>query len=91
MLQRIIVLAVLIGAAYWYWSGPYQEKRHPSYAAQLEQNDAKMAQCIRAAAYKLGVTGTGADTSQATKQCAEQFNLYESDGHWHSYDSVRPD
>jgi len=91
VLQRIILLAVIIGAAYWYWSGPYQEKINPSYEATLKLNDENMALCMRGAAYNHGATGTGLDSSGAREQCAEKYNLYESDGHWHSYDAIRPD
>lgn len=91
MLQRIIVLAALIGSAYWYWSGPYQEKTNPSYEAILKQNEENMGKCLRGAAYKIGATGTGLDSSEAELQCAENYNVYELDGHWHSYDAIRRD
>jgi len=90
MLQRIVVVAILIGAAYWYWSGPWQREHHPDYAAIVQQNDEKMAECTRAAAYKLGATGVGAGAEVATRNCAEKYNLYEEDGHWHSYSMSRP-
>ena len=91
MLQRIIVLAALIGSAYWYWSGPYEEKTNPSYEAILKQNDENMDQCQRGAAYRLGATGTGLDARNAKQHCAEQYNVYELEGHWHSYATTRPD
>jgi hypothetical protein len=91
MLQRLITLAVLIGAAYWYWSGPYQDKIDPSYEAILEQNRQLMAKCIRGASYKQGATGAGTGSGRAKKECAEKYNLYEQDGHWHSYNIPRPD
>ena len=91
MLQRIIPFIVIAGAIYWYWSGPYQEKIHPSYEAILERNDKDMADCIRAATYKRGATGEGLGASAAKGKCAEQFNVYESKGHWHSYDTVNRD
>jgi hypothetical protein len=91
VLERIIMFAVIVGAAYWYWSGPYQEKINPGYEVTLDQNDENMKRCIRGAAYKQGTTGGGVGGSTASKQCAEKFNLYELDGHWHSYDTARPD
>jgi hypothetical protein len=91
MVVRIITFVVIIGAAYWYWSGPYQEKIHPSYKATVEENDRKMADCTRAAAYSHGATGTGPSAEYAEEECAEKYNLYELDGHWHSHDAVRPD
>ena len=81
----------MIGAAYWYWSGPYQEKINPSYEAIVKQNDDNMAQCIRASAYKRGATGAGVDASEAQIQCAAQYNVYQHQGHWHPYDMTRPE
>jgi hypothetical protein len=91
MLQRIIVVAAVIAGAYWYWSGPYQEKINPSYETILEQNDEKMALCLRAAAYKRGSTGSGPDAEGASEQCAKEYNVYEKEGRWHSYDLTRPE
>jgi len=91
VLVRIAVFVAIIAAGYWYWSGPYQDKVHPSYRLQVEANDEKMAECIRAAAYKLGATGTGVGAKVAEEQCAEKYNVYQLDGHWHSYDATRPE
>lgn len=91
MLQRITMFIAIVAVAYWYWSGPYQEKTHPSYDTILEENDRKMAECTRAAAYAFGATGKGVNVDAARAQCAEEFNLYEADGRWHSYDRARPD
>ena len=90
MLGRLLVLAAVIGAAYWYWSGPYQDKINPDYDTILEQNARNMAECTRAAAYKLGATGSGANAENAERQCAEKFNVYEDDGQWHSHNRPRP-
>ena len=90
MLQRIVVLAVIVAAMYWYWTGPYQQKNHPDYEATLQQNAEKMSECKRAAAYKLGATGTGAGPESAEQACAQKYNLYEEDGRWQSYNVHRP-
>ena len=90
MLLRIITITVVLGAAYWYWSGPYQEKINPSYQTVVEQNDTDMRECQRGAAYKLGATGKGAAPELAQQQCAKRYNVYEKDGHWHRYDMSRP-
>lgn len=91
MLTRIIPFVLIAGVIYWYWSGPYQEKVNPGYEAILEQNDKEVAECIRAASYKRGATGEGLNASAAEEKCADQLNVYKSDGHWHSYDAVRRD
>ena len=90
MFERIILLAAVIGAAYWYWSGPYQDKINPSYEAVLKTNAEDMALCMRGAAYKLGATGGGSDSTLAEQECAKQYNLYKYEGRWHRYDMKRP-
>lgn len=91
VLVRLLTFAAIVAAIYWYWSGPWQEKVNPSYESILRENQEKMDSCIRGAAYKRGATGVGAGAEAAREQCAEQFNLYELDGRWHSHDMVRPD
>lgn len=80
---------MLLAAAYWYWTGPYQAKNHPSYEARLQKNTENMGQCMRGAAYKAGATGSGDGNAEET--CAKRFNLYEYEGKWHSYDEKRRD
>ncbi len=91
MLKSLIVAAVILGAAYWYWTGPYQKERNPDYETILRQNDKNMAECIRAGNYKLGATGSGPGPERIEQACAEKYNVYEEDGHWHGYDRARPD
>ena len=91
ILIRIASFAAIVAAGYWYWSGPWQERTHPSYEATLKENDEKMSLCMRGAAYQLGATGSGMNSDAAREQCAKKYNLYELDGHWHSYDTTRPD
>ena len=86
------MLATIIAAGYWYWTGPYQEKTNPSYAAGLKKNQENMALCLRGAAYKMGATGTGSGTGSGDPEqdCAGTYNLYKHEGRWHSYDQKRP-
>lgn len=89
MLKNIIPLAIIIGVAYWYWSGPYQEKNNPSYAQKLEVNNDAMSKCLFGKSYASGAgRGSAGDPGQ---QCAKKLNLYEEGGQWHSYDDIRPD
>jgi hypothetical protein len=84
---RIITLAMIIAAGYWYWSGPYQSRQNPDYQQKLEANAEKMRECIRARNYKLGATGVSEGDPEQV--CAKKLNLYRHDGQWHSYDDVR--
>ena len=88
MIGRLLTLAFIVGAGYWYWSGPYQERINPSYEQKLERYAEEMRHCIRGINYK---AGTGAATGDPETICSERLNLYRDDGRWHSYDDVRPD
>ncbi|NND67576.1 MAG: hypothetical protein HKN19_08315 [Halioglobus sp.] len=90
MLQRLIGIILVAGAGYWYWTGPYQDKVNPDYARQLDNNDAAVSECIKSTTYKTGLTGQGPDAASAEANCAEQLNLYEEEGRWHSYGTTRP-
>ncbi|MFT4614771.1 MAG: hypothetical protein ACI9NT_001922 [Bacteroidia bacterium] len=90
MLQRFIVLAVIVGAAYWYWQGPYQAKINPQYTTILDQNDEKIASCVKSKLYLAGTRGVGPDASAAAEGCAGEFNLYRHNGRWHNYELSRP-
>jgi hypothetical protein len=89
MFGRIIPLLFIGAAGYWYWSGPYQESMQPRYEDKLRENRINMKQCLRGEAYLAGATGEGAIDPE--KMCAEQYNLYQYKGQWHSYDDVRPE
>ncbi len=91
MLQRLVLIALVVGAGYWYWSGPYQEKVNPDYTRQLDNNAAAISECIKNTTYRTGLTGQGPDAESVEATCAEQLNLYEEDGRWHSYGAARPD
>ena len=88
---RFLVFVAIVWFIYWYWSGPWQEKVNPSYEAILEDNAEKMDLCVRGAAYQRGATGMGPGERAAQEQCAQELNLYELDGRWHSHDMARPD
>lgn len=87
MLGRIFSIVVIVGAAYWYWSGPYQERINPSYETQLKKNAENMRLCMRGIAYKAGSTGFG--SADGEESCAKKYNVYKKDGKWHSYDKNR--
>lgn len=89
MFGRLIPLLLVGAAAYWYWTGPYQESKNPSYEQKLRQNEENLGRCMRAESYAAGATGEVRRDPEI--HCAEQYNLYREDGRWHSYDDVRPD
>ena len=36
MIGKLFTLAFIIGAIYWYYTGPYQDRVNPSYETKLE-------------------------------------------------------
>lgn len=87
MFERLLTLALLLGAGYWYWSGPYQARTKPSAEQKLEHYAEEMRLCVRGLNYKAGATGEG--TGDPEQVCARKLNLYRHDGRWHSYDDTR--
>ena len=79
---------MVAAVGYWYWSGPYRERVNPTYEQKLLQNAEAMRDCIYRKKYAASRTLKDAGDTEAT--CSKQLNLYQSDGHWHSYDDVRP-
>jgi hypothetical protein len=81
---RLLTIAFLVAAGYWYWSGPYQEQRNPSAGKKLEKDIEDMRQCVRGMNYKSGATGESGGNPDEI--CAEKFNLYFYEGEWRSID-----
>ena len=44
---ELIAIAILLGAGYWYWSGPYQAARPSPEETQLHRNAENMRKCMR--------------------------------------------
>jgi hypothetical protein len=86
---KMIMYFAIAAAAYWYWSGPYQDGKLSGYDKELQENNEKMALCIRAKNYNSGATGNVSGVPEEV--CAEEYNLYLKDGQWHGYNSVRRD
>lgn len=89
MLSRLLTLAIIAGGAYWYWSGPYQERTHPTYGQQLQHNTKAMEDCMQRKNYAAGRTATSA--GHLEEICAKELNFYFENGHWYSYSEVRRD
>ena len=87
--MRFLVICLLVGAGYWYYSGMYQQSAHPDYQQKLIKNAENMRECMKRKEYAARRTLTNAGDLEEI--CAEQHNLYRENGQWHSYDDVRPD
>lgn len=82
MIGRLLTIAILVGAGYWYWSGPYQRKHNPDADQQLREAIEGMRECIRGQNYKAGATGVSEGDPEQI--CADKFNLYFYEGEWRS-------
>ena len=82
MIGRLLTIAILVGAGYWYWSGPYQRQNNPDADQQLREAIEGMRECIRGQNYKAGATGVSEGDPEQI--CADKFNLYLYEGEWRS-------
>jgi len=87
MLGKLILYGAIIVGVYWYWSGPYQDGGMSGYDNELQENNKKMSLCMKGKNYNAGATGNVIGSPQ--ELCAEEYNFYQKDGQWHSYDSIR--
>jgi hypothetical protein len=89
---KLIVIVILLGGGYWYWSGPYQAGRPSPEEAQLQRNAENMRKCMRQEASmqgSAGMAGVGGIADGGEQLCADKFSLYQRDGQWHSRGSDR--
>jgi hypothetical protein len=88
-MAKLVILLAIIGFAYWYWSGPYQESRQTSEADRLQDNAVIMQRCIQeeermqAAGGVAGLGDVGSTGANAERLCAEKNNLHLRDGKWY--------
>jgi hypothetical protein len=80
VLGRLLTIAILVAAGYWYWSGPYQAQHNPGADEQFKADIESLHRCIRGMHYKSGATGEAGGNPEEV--CAEKFNLYFYEGEW---------
>jgi hypothetical protein len=89
-MARLAILLAIIGLAYWYWSGPYQNSAQTAGADRLQENAATMQRCInqeqrmQSTGGLAGLADVGNSGVDAERLCAEKHNLQKRDGHWYS-------
>jgi len=79
-MAKLAIFLAIVGLAYWYWSGPYQESTRT--ANRLQENAVTMKRCIDVE-QQLRAAGASAELD-VERLCAEKNNLYLRDGKWHS-------
>ena len=86
---KLVVILVLIGLAYWYWSGWHQKSTEALEGDQLKANAVIMQRCIneeqrmQSAGGVAGLADVGSAGTDAEKACAQKNNLHERDGNWY--------
>ena len=89
-MAKLAIFLAIIGFAYWYWSGPYQESTQTLEADRLQDNAVIMQRCINQEERMQGTGGVaglgdvGSSGVDAERLCAEKNNLYLRDGKWYS-------
>lgn len=89
---KILMYIAIVGAAYWYWSGPYQDGRELTEADISKNNAMIMQRCIKqensmqGAGGLGGIGGAGSVESDAEAICAKNNNLQLRDGNWQADD-----
>jgi hypothetical protein len=86
-MTKLIMLAIIIGAGYWYWSGPYQQGGGQTLEEHLRENRNIMRRCMKREATlggAAGLAGVGGVTDGAETLCANENNLYKRDGEWYT-------
>ena len=58
--MRFLVICLLVGAGYWYYSGMYQQSAHPDYQQKLIKNAENMRECMKRKEYAARRTLTNA-------------------------------
>lgn len=88
-MKNLIVLAVVIGLGYWYWSGHRTDSTESLESDQLQENAATMQRCInqeqrmQSTGGLAGVADVGSSGVDAERLCAEKNGLYKRDDGWH--------
>jgi len=90
MIRNLVVLLVIVGAGYWYWSSLGPESRRAAQQQHLEENDHRMQRCVKQEESMNavgGLGGTGGIAGGAEEFCAKKLGLYLAEGHWLEQDA----
>lgn len=88
---RLIVIALILALAYWFWNGPYQDMTTESYQEHLQKNAQLIRHCLSAKDYRAGATGEPMGTAaEQQAQCAQKHKLYQYKGQWYDLGGKRP-
>jgi hypothetical protein len=81
-MARLVIVLALIGIAYWYWSGPYQNSVYTPPAEDTKKNAEIMAQCI--AQENFAIEDGARDLGEnAEDVCADENGFMKMYGKWY--------
>ncbi len=75
--MRLVVVCLLVAGGFWY----YSQKQGPGNDPGTM--DALMQECMAKKRYAASRMGTSDVT--ASRECAEELNVYHEEGHWYAY------
>ena len=84
-MAKLIVLVLILAAAYWYWQGPYQAGYVTDPQQQYEDNARLMKRCMReeiSIASGAGMVGADSGTGDVESLCATKLQLENVNGRW---------
>jgi len=90
MVRNLVVLLVIVGAGYWYWSSLGPESRRAAQQQRLDENDRRLQRCIKQEESMNavgGLGGVGGVAGGAEEICADKLGLHFAEGHWRERDA----
>ena len=86
---KLVIVAILLGVAYWYWSGSHEPSTGDPEADRLQENAEIMQRCMnherrmQSAGGMAGVADVGSSGEDAETLCANEYHLEKRDGQWY--------
>ena len=89
-MKRLVIIVVIAGLGYWYWSRPHEESPEARTGDRLSENAAIIQQCINeerrveSAGAVGGLVDVGSTGADAETVCAQKNGLQKRDGKWYA-------
>ena len=79
-----VILLAIIGIAFWYWTGPYENFANTAHVDDPKENAEVMQLCIDHEDREEGLSGNvGSPGENPAEVCAKRIGFYQMDGEWH--------
>ena len=86
---KLAMIAIILGIAYWYWSGSHNRSTEDPEADRLQENAEIMQRCMnqerrmQSAGGLAGVADSDSAGADAETLCANEYHLEKRDGQWY--------